>query len=276
MPLKGSKHAPKTFKGQFYYVKEFIEDYEALITANNVKEEKDKVKLILRYCSYPVVEVIETLNHYTTPNWGELKKELLSIYDSEQLDQRYTKKHLQKIYRKSRQGKMTSLSHVKAYYRTFQRVAGFLLNKDKITSKEYNLSFWKGIPKSTRPKVEAIMIRKNATIDLTKPQEVTKVMEALKELFKRNRFDDEESSDSDSEKSSSSDSEESEDSSSASEYPKGYVSPARKIKNANKNKKQEKKTHKKHTRQEEEEESDNPPGIQTRPRNCPDNPQAGI
>ena len=122
MPLKGSKHAPKTFKGQYYYVKEFIEDYEALLTTNNVTLDNDKVKLILRYCSYPVVEVIETLPHYTTPNWEDLKKELLSIYDSDQLDQRYKRKHLQKIYRKNRQEKMNSLSHVKAYYRTFQRV----------------------------------------------------------------------------------------------------------------------------------------------------------
>lgn len=259
MPLKGSKHAPKTFKGQYYYVKEFIEDYEALLTTNNVTLDKDKVKLILRYCSYPVVEVIETLPHYTTPNWEDLKKELLSIYDSDQLDQRYKRKHLQKIYRKNRQEKMNSLSHVKAYYRTFQRVAGFLLNKDKITSKEYNLSFWKGIPKSIRPKVESILVRKDASIDLTQPQEVSKVMEALKDLFKRNRFDAEESSDSDSEDSSSNDSEDSEDSSSESDYPRGHLPTSKKSKHVPKHKKQDKKPPKKHARHEEEEESDNPP-----------------
>ena len=152
MPLKGSKHAPKTFKGQWYYIKEFIEDYEALLAANNVAEAKDKVKLILCYCSYPVVEVIETLTHFIVPNWEELKKELLSVYDSDQLDQRYKRKHLQKIYRKYRHGKMSSLSHVKLYYRNFWRVAGFLLNKSKISEDEYNLSSCKEFPGHSDPK----------------------------------------------------------------------------------------------------------------------------
>lgn len=259
MPLKGSKHAPKTFRGQWYYVKEFLEDYEALLSANNVKEDKDKVKLILCYCSYPVVEVIETLDPFIKPDWEGLKKELLSIYDSDQLDQRYKKKHLQKVYRKSRNGKMSSLSQVKLYFRNFQRVAGFLLNKGKITPEEYKLSFWKGIPRQLRPKVEAMMMRKNASIDLSKPQEVTTVMEALKELFRRNRFDAEESSDSESDDSTSHGSEDSEDGSSDSEYPDGFVPPPRKPKHNSKHKKQDRKTHKKHSKIEEEEESDSPP-----------------
>ncbi|TFY69703.1 hypothetical protein EVJ58_g263 [Rhodofomes roseus] len=60
MPLRGSKYAPKTFKGQYWYVEEFIDDFEALLQVNNVSSDKDKVKLILRYCGQEVREVIET------------------------------------------------------------------------------------------------------------------------------------------------------------------------------------------------------------------------
>ena len=77
--------------------------------------------------------------------------------------------------------------------------AGLLLNRLKISEDEYNLSFWKGIHGSLRPKVEAGIIRKNTVVDLAKPQKVEKVMEALKDLFRRNRSDAEESNDSDSE-----------------------------------------------------------------------------
>ncbi|KAI1782612.1 hypothetical protein LXA43DRAFT_1068477 [Ganoderma leucocontextum] len=42
MPLRGSKKAPKTFTGKPHRVKEFLENYEALLTPNNVTDQEDK------------------------------------------------------------------------------------------------------------------------------------------------------------------------------------------------------------------------------------------
>ena len=81
-------------------------------------------------------------------------------------------------------------------------------------------------------------------------------MEALKDLFRRNRFDVEESSDSESEDSTSHESDNTEGSSSDSVYPDGFVPPPRKSKYYSKHKKQEKKMHRKHTRNLDEEDSD--------------------
>ena len=84
-------------------------------------------------------------------------------------------------------------------------------------------------------------------------------MEALKDLFRRNRFDAEESSDSESEYSTSHESGDTEGSSSDSVYPDRFVPPPRKSKYYSKHKKREKKMHRKHTRSFDEEDSDYPP-----------------
>lgn len=102
MPIRGLKSAPRTFKGQSSYIKEFLEEYEALLGYNNVTDDSEKCKTLRRYCSSSVREVLETLPHFTAPNWDQLKEQLQKLYDSDRNDRRFKKQDLKEYCRKMR------------------------------------------------------------------------------------------------------------------------------------------------------------------------------
>ena len=89
MPARKSKYAPKTFKGQPLYTKEFLSEYEDLLTQNNVTTDKDKCELIRRYCSSQVRDILETVYNAADPNWESFKSQIEKLFDSDRREQRY-------------------------------------------------------------------------------------------------------------------------------------------------------------------------------------------
>lgn len=78
MPPRDSKHAPKTFKGKPFEVKDFLAEYEELLQWNNVSDNKDKCTLIRRYCKCTVCEILDTI--ITDDIVGaDLKKKMRSL-----------------------------------------------------------------------------------------------------------------------------------------------------------------------------------------------------
>ena len=66
MPIPGSKHAPKKFKGSYSDIKPFLQHYSQLCRRYNVTSAKQKSDLILQYCSQSVKECIQSL-----PGFGD-------------------------------------------------------------------------------------------------------------------------------------------------------------------------------------------------------------
>ncbi|KAL6309969.1 hypothetical protein BKA93DRAFT_814325 [Sparassis latifolia] len=157
MPVRGGKQAPRTFK-----------DYDALLSFN---------------------QVIETLSDYKTPNWDNLKAEILKIYDSERNERRFKHTDLKDFCCTAHHSSIHSLS---------TRIAGWLKEKNMIDEDTYNKAFWKGLPRTLRPRIESRVLRINPAHDLTKPFTVANMLKSLEDMFRRDRFDaDESESDSD-------------------------------------------------------------------------------
>ncbi|KAJ8455147.1 hypothetical protein ONZ51_g12611 [Trametes cubensis] len=116
MPVKRSKHASKTFKGQPHHVKEFLEQYEELIEWNNITDDRSKCKNLQRYCSREVHELLETLIKDDT-TWVELTKKFEELFHSDQNKKRYKKSDLKHFIEDRRERRIASLSQAQLYYR---------------------------------------------------------------------------------------------------------------------------------------------------------------
>ena len=193
MPLPGTKKAPKKFKGDYRYIRDFLDHYERLLNQCHITNNDEKCAAIRQYCSSAVKETIEGLADYQTPDWTRLKTALLKLYDSERNDQRYSERDLMSFLRISRDTTITSMKQFRNYERSFQRIAGWLKGKGKLTEPEMDKYFWKGLPKKLRERIELRMTISDATLDLTKPFPITKIVSAAEALLLRDRFDVDES-----------------------------------------------------------------------------------
>ena len=206
MPLRGSKKAPRTFTGKPHQVKEFLEDYEDILTQNNVREDKDKCKCIRKYCSRDVREILETLSDN---NWRDLKKAIEMLFDADRHEKRYRTKDLKSFIKKSKTRPINSLAQYRHYFRDFQKIAGWLLLKNHITGTEYLKAFWKGIPRHLQVRLETEYYRQRPDHVISDPFEVEVLERAAQQMFGRSRFDadisdSEDGDDSDSDSSNSS------------------------------------------------------------------------
>lgn len=69
-----TKAVPAKFKG-------FLKHYEKLCNYNNVVSDSDKCESITQYMFCHVIEFIEGLASFYTPNWSKLKSDILKYYD---------------------------------------------------------------------------------------------------------------------------------------------------------------------------------------------------
>ena len=147
MPLPDSRAAPEKFRGKSSKIKSFLIHYELLLDQNNVVADKDKCDLITRYCSTTVTDFIQALPSYTKRDWTELRKNLLTYYDADFDNKRYSVKDLEKLEKSCRSKYISDLKGWREYGRTFITMAGWLLKKDRISEGEFGLAYWAGIHK---------------------------------------------------------------------------------------------------------------------------------
>ena len=110
MPTRGSKHAPKLFRGQPLYTQEFLSEYEDLLVQNSVTTEKDKCELIRRYCNSYVKDLLETIYDSNNPDWTVLKAGIEKLFDSDLRNSRYKKKDLKVLVKEFKHKPLNSMS----------------------------------------------------------------------------------------------------------------------------------------------------------------------
>ena len=108
LPLLGSKTAPRKFKGNFKKVKDFLDKYERMCNVYHVTD-PDKCTRLKDYCSYKVVQLIESVASYQTQDWTTLKGILLDYYDADLKETRYSIGHIRKFVVKWRRHTIASL-----------------------------------------------------------------------------------------------------------------------------------------------------------------------
>ena len=193
MPLPGTEKAPRKFKGEYSYVKDFLKHYERLLNQCKITDNTEKCTGILQYCSKLVRETIEGLVDYQRPNWDQLKATLLRLYDSERNDKRHSERELKAFIDLTKGANITHLSQFRNYERHFMRIAGWLRGQKKLTDTEMNKKFWAGLPKNLKRQIELKMSINNHPLDLTTPFPIDRIVQAAEEILHRDRFDADES-----------------------------------------------------------------------------------
>jgi hypothetical protein len=89
MPIRGSKEAPKTFRGKHTEVQRFIDHFELLLNKCRVTDDQEKCEQVLNYCTVDVQNVIQTMEGYEQRKWSKLRKEILKQFDAERALQKY-------------------------------------------------------------------------------------------------------------------------------------------------------------------------------------------
>jgi hypothetical protein len=188
MPIRGSKNAPTTFRGDFNRVETFVEHYNRLLDYYHVTTEADKCRGILDYCSQEVKDYIQINPHYLTPNWSKLQDEILSAYDAERMNNRVRPKDFFKFVQQYGKGQITNLSQWKKYHRNYVAKAGFLKQNNRLTDLQYHGYYWFGIPAHLQGIFEIRLQAKNPLFDNSQPWPIQSVQEVAEAYFKRGKF----------------------------------------------------------------------------------------
>ena len=205
MPIPGSRHAPKKFKGHYADVENFLNHYEKLLTLNNVTTDKERCETIKQYCSRKVARCIEGMEHYNTPNWKELKKDILQFFDADKNKRRYKVKDLKNLISEQKRKHIYSRESWIKYTRKFITIAGWLKANKKIDAIEEATYFWKGIHPTFRRQLETRLLSKNPAHDFSTPFSIEDVRTMADGLLRRDRFDNDDSEEEESESQNSSD-----------------------------------------------------------------------
>ncbi|KII82650.1 hypothetical protein PLICRDRAFT_120490, partial [Plicaturopsis crispa FD-325 SS-3] len=188
MPLPGTRNAPRKFKGKSSETEEFLDIYDRLLRQNNITSNEDKCKSITQYCSSKVKSFVKALTSYQENRWDTLRQNLLDLYDADLATTKYRQKDLLKFVKESRAKPMKNLTQWKRYCRRFIPIAGYLRTKKKINEDEYATYFWAGIPKSFRAILEARLLAKDPSRDMSTPFKYEEVEKVATAYLQRDKF----------------------------------------------------------------------------------------
>ncbi|KIJ26308.1 hypothetical protein M422DRAFT_192430, partial [Sphaerobolus stellatus SS14] len=201
-PVPGSRKAPK-FKGHYSQLDDFFEQFETLATSCNLTDE-DKFKFLPKYVSSNIRETIEGMKEFKEKkDWNGLVSIFKELYNYDKVAKKFREKDLSQFVKEYKEKSMKNLEKFNKYQRKFTRIAGWLLSKKKITEEESRKYFWKGLPKSTRSKLESRMLQVDQNLDRSTPYSMEKIIAAAKHVFDTSKFYDDDSSESDSDSDSS-------------------------------------------------------------------------
>src|SRR6266700_4676053 len=211
--IQGKRDAPRTFKGHYDKVEEFLKTMDKLFARYQVTLDEEKVEAILPYCTTKVQDFIHSSPSFNTPDWESLKEHMMEYYDAERANRKYTPNDIWSFNKLWNHKSITNLSHWKKYYRDFYTKAGTLLARQEISDKDFRTFFWLGLPESIRlvfePKIQAQIPNYVAST----PYTIEQICSVAENYFKHNKFTEivfnplkyqlDEDSDSDSDNSSS-------------------------------------------------------------------------
>jgi hypothetical protein len=160
-----------------------------LILQHNVITHKDRCETITRYCGRREKETIKNIPSYSAPDWTRLREDILKVYDADRDTKRYTMRDVMIFARRKQRRRIPDLAAWKKYVRSFLRVAGSLLNNNKLTQDEHATYFWKGIPRIMRIRLENRLLAAKPDRNLSTPFTVNEINLAAEALLQRDRFD---------------------------------------------------------------------------------------
>jgi hypothetical protein len=188
MPIQGSSKAPKTFRGKYTAIRQFIIHVERLFHQYSVTTEVDKCNAVLEYCSTRVRNFIKTSQHFSIPSWILLKTELLKYYDADREEPKRTLQELLTYVRKSASKRFSRLEHWNRYFRGYASIAGALLAEGHLSDRDYKVYLWAGLPHDLQRVLEAKLLAQVPAHNTSQPYEKHDLIRAIESHFKRDKF----------------------------------------------------------------------------------------
>lgn len=182
MPRPRAKGAPR-FKGK--RVKEFLEEFEELATACGIDKAR-LPKLVVRYCSSKVADVIRYRDVFGGQDWDKATAELITLYESSDQRPHATAVEFRQLTNKSSAlSRFASRRELDEYVREFMRISGDLVKRGQLTVTKRNLRFYQGLPSSDRNKIRPQL----TSTDRDKPDDMDKVLPLVRALYQENDID---------------------------------------------------------------------------------------
>ncbi|KAJ7111469.1 hypothetical protein C8R44DRAFT_633348, partial [Mycena epipterygia] len=189
MPVRGSKEAPKTFKGKYTEVQTFIDHYEQLLNRCRVTDEQEKCEKILSYCSIDVQNVIQTIESYDQKKWPRLRRDILRHFDAERVLQKYKPADVQRYAIKARGTTCYTLTQWRRYFVKYNTIAGGPLRRGHLSKEDYSAFFWFGINPPLRPILENWVLQTNHYRDDEAQYTLKELNAAAEWYFRRNKYE---------------------------------------------------------------------------------------
>ncbi|KAJ7615069.1 hypothetical protein DFH06DRAFT_1343921 [Mycena polygramma] len=187
MPLRGSRDAPKTFRGHHSEVEYFIAHYDRLLVKFHVTDPEDQCRLILDYCATDVQGFIRASKYYQQNKWSKLRNEILQCYDADKAISRYKPSDIATYTLRTKSRPFQNLSQWKKYYIKYKTMAGILLQQGHITQVNYDVYFWLGIEQDLRRTLEQRINQLNPARNVHRQYSVREINIAAEWFFRRNR-----------------------------------------------------------------------------------------
>ncbi|KAJ6483619.1 hypothetical protein C8R47DRAFT_1217702 [Mycena vitilis] len=187
MPLRGSRDAPKTFRGHHSEVEYFIAHYDRLLVKFHVNDPEDQCRLILDYCATDVQGFIRASKYFQQNRWPKLRIEILQCYDADKAISRYKPSDIATYTLRTKSRPFQNLSQWKKYYIKYKTMAGILLQQGHITQVNYDVYFWLGIEQDLRRTLEQRINQLNPSRNVHRQYSVREINIAAEWFFRRNR-----------------------------------------------------------------------------------------
>jgi len=188
LPIQGKRDAPRTFKGNYDKVEDFLGTMDKLYACYQVHSQKDKVDAILPYCSTKVQDFIKTSPAYKTPHWNNLKAHMMDYYDAERASRKYVHRDIIEFTNKWTQKPITNLTTWKKYFRDYHVMAGSMLERGEMSQKDFETYFWLGLPDNLRAIFEPKIQAQIPNYDASQPYKLEEIEAVAQNYFKRNKF----------------------------------------------------------------------------------------
>lgn len=155
MPARGHATAP-TFDGNPLNLKRFFDEVDLL--ADEAKlDDRGKIKHSLRYASIADFEIWDRLPTAAGGDFDDFRKAVIQLYPGAEDDRRYSVADLDRLTITQARHGIRTRAELGEYYREFFRIAGFLLDKRRISERERNLAYEAGFDPDLKQRVKMRM-----------------------------------------------------------------------------------------------------------------------
>lgn len=154
LPIRGQSSAPK-FDGEPRQLTRYFQDLEAVFQAHAVNAVAERVRLAKHYAELSEEETFNSIDPAQLTDWDNFKTAVIKEYPGADDDRRYALSDLESVVAKWGAKDFEDRDQVGEYYREFNRVAHFLIDKGRLSSQQRDKMFPNAFTGDLRQRLDA-------------------------------------------------------------------------------------------------------------------------